>query len=100
MQVNTTKNNGELLIDVEGRIDTNSAPQLEEELSALDEAIKKVIFDLEKVAYISSSGLRVIISALKKTRKQNAEVIVRKPQPMVLDIIEATGIDEMVTIEE
>ena len=100
MQVNTTKNNGELLIDVEGRIDTNSAPQLEEELSTLDEAIKKVIFDLEKVAYISSSGLRVIISALKKTRKQNAEVIVRKPQPMVLDIIEATGIDEMVTIEE
>ena len=100
MQVNTTLNDGELLIDVEGRVDTKTSPQLDEKLSILDETIKKIIFDMEKVDYISSSGLRVIIAALKKTRKQNAEVVVRKPQPMVLDVIEATGIDQMVTIED
>jgi len=65
MIINKESAGKKLEIKLDGRLDTNTAPKLEEELGNSIENVEKLIFDLENLMYISSAGLRVILS-LKK----------------------------------
>lgn len=98
--LNITKNteNGALVIAAEGRLDTTTAPQLEEELRKSLDGVASLIFDLEKLEYISSAGLRVLLSAQKRMNGQGGMKIVR-PGEIVREIFDVTGFSDILTIE-
>ena len=78
---------------VNGNIDENSSRELEEKvLRALENNIETMIFDFEKVNYISSTGIRVLIVAYKKARKKNIAVVISKMSEKVEEILDTVGV--------
>lgn len=98
--LNITKNaNGsELKIILEGRLDTTTAPMLEGELKDSLNGITGLKFDLEKLDYISSAGLRVLLSSQKTMNKQGSMVITNASAE-VKEIFDVTGFSDILTIE-
>ncbi len=92
------KNEDHLTIKLEGRLDTISAPQLEKELRQELSDIKHLVLDFSQLDYLSSAGLRVILSA-QKVMNQQGEMIVRNVSDMIMEIFEVTGFSEILTIE-
>ena len=87
-----------LTLGLEGRLDTTTAPQLEGELRTAVNGITTLIFDMEKLDYISSAGLRVLLSAQKVMNKQGS-MLLRNVKPEIMDIFDVTGFVDLLTIE-
>jgi anti-sigma B factor antagonist len=98
MTINKTVNGKELTIALEGRLDTTTAPQLDEELKTALNGIEKFVLDFGKLEYISSAGLRVLLSAQKVMNKQGSMVI-REVSEEIQEIFEVTGFVDILTIE-
>ncbi len=98
MTINKTVNGNELTIALEGRLDTTTAPQLDEELKTALDGIAKLDFDFAKLEYISSAGLRVLLSAQKVMNKQGSMVI-KNVNEEIQEIFEVTGFVDILTIE-
>ncbi len=81
-----------------GRLDTTTAPDLEKEVKGNIEGVEKLEFDFKDLLYISSAGLRVLLSAQKTMNKQG-EMIVKNCSDEILDIFEVTGFSDILTIE-
>ncbi len=81
-----------------GRLDTTTAPDLEKEVKDNIEGVEKLDFDFANLEYISSAGLRVLLSAQKIMSKQG-EMIVKNCSDEVKDIFEVTGFSDILTIE-
>ena len=98
--LNITKNsNGsELKLILEGRLDTATAPQLEATLNSALAGVTSLKFDLEKLDYISSAGLRVLLSSQKTMNKQGSMVI-SNVSTEVKEIFDVTGFTDILTIE-
>jgi anti-anti-sigma factor len=87
------------VIDAQGRIDTSSAPELETQLQELLARGKsRIIANMAHVSYISSSGLKVLLAALRKARDQQGELVLCNPQPKVLSILKMIGFDQIFPI--
>ncbi len=98
MDIKKRKENGALIIALEGKLDTTTAPALEKELeTGLPEA-KELVFDLEGLEYISSAGLRILLSAQKRMGT-NGSMVVRHVNELVMEVFEVTGFTEILTIE-
>ena len=80
-----------------GRLDTSTAPELEEEVKTGLEGTEDLVFDLTELDYISSAGLRVLLSALKKMPKRGSMKITN-PNESVMEIFEVTGFSDILTI--
>ncbi len=98
MTINKTQNGSELTIQLEGRLDTTTAPQLDEEIKAGLDGVEKLVFDLAKLEYISSAGLRVLLSAQKIMNKQGS-MVVRNVSEEINEIFEVTGFVDILTVE-
>ncbi len=98
--LNITKNaNGNTLkIILEGRLDTTTAPQLEAQLQDALGSVTDLKFDLEKLEYISSAGLRVLLASQKIMNKQGTMVI-SNASAEVKEIFDVTGFSDILTIE-
>ena len=81
-----------------GRLDTYTAPELEAEVNSGVEGTENLIFDLTELDYISSAGLRVLLSALKMMSKQGSMKITNV-NASVMEIFEITGFSDILTIE-
>jgi anti-anti-sigma factor len=81
-----------------GRLDTTTAPDLEKEVKENIEGVEKLDFDFSDLAYISSAGLRVLLSAQKIMNKQG-EMVVKNCSEEIKDIFEVTGFSDVLTIE-
>ncbi|HBF86364.1 MAG TPA: anti-sigma factor antagonist [Clostridiales bacterium] len=92
------KEDGTLVVFLEGQLDTSTAPQLEEELKNSLEGVTSLTFDMKKLAYISSAGLRVLLYA-QKTMNGRGEMKVANVNEMIAEIFEITGFSEILTIE-
>lgn len=88
-----------LIVALNGRLDTMSAPQLEGELRSAVDGITKLIFDLKGLEYVSSAGLRVLLSAQKVMNKQG-EMTITNANDEVMEIFEVTGFIDILNIEE
>ena len=99
MTINKTQEGTKLEIALEGRLDTMTAPSLEEEIKNSIEGITELVFDLKDLAYVSSTGLRVLLSAQKTMNKQGSMTI-RNANEEVLEIFEVTGFIDILNIEE
>ncbi len=97
MTIEKTGNGGELLISLEGRLDTMTAPLLEAELKRSIDGVTELTFDLEKLEYISSAGLRVLLMAQKVMNRQG-EMAVRNVKETIMEIFEVTGFTEILSI--
>ena len=98
MTINKTREGETLTVALEGRLDTVTAPQLEGELRTAVNGVKELAFDLEKLDYISSAGLRVLLSAQKVMNRQGSMVI-RHVKPEIMDIFDVTGFVDILDIE-
>ena len=98
MTINKNQNGSTLTIALEGRLDTTTAPQLEQELKGSLDAATELIMDFSKLDYISSAGLRVLLSAHKAMSKQGAMKVVNVNE-MVMEVFEVTGFSDILTIE-
>ena len=98
MTINKTANGNELTIALEGRLDTTTAPQLDDELKSALDGVAKLEFNFEKLEYISSAGLRVLLSAQKVMNKQGSMVI-KNVNEEIQEIFEVTGFVDILTIE-
>ncbi|SDB14032.1 anti-sigma B factor antagonist [Pseudobutyrivibrio sp. YE44] len=97
LNINETKANGNLTISLEGRLDTTTAPQLEDSLTGKLDDVKSLVFDLNKLEYISSAGLRVLLTIQKVMNKQG-EMLVKNASEEILEIFEVTGFSDILTI--
>ena len=98
MNVNKIKDGKTLAIELEGRLDTVSAPQLEAELKSDLNGTEILIFDFSGLEYLSSAGLRVLLSAQKVMNRQG-EMKIKNVNSVIMDIFEITGFTEILTIE-
>ncbi len=98
MSIIKTHEENKLTVALNGRLDTVSSPQLEGELRVAVSDIKELIFDLSELDYISSAGLRVLLSAQKVMNRQGT-MTVRNVKPEIMDIFEITGFVELLNIE-
>lgn len=99
MTLTKTTDGASLTIQIEGRLDTGTAPQLEAELSQSADGMEKVYLDFSKLEYISSAGLRVLLSTQKKMAKRHGELIIRGANDTVKEVFEITGFVDILTIE-
>ena len=98
MNIETIKNGGALNVKVDGRLDTTTAPELDDTLKASLEDVTELVFDLSDLEYISSAGLRVLLSA-QKTMNQQGSMKVTGVNDIVMEIFEVTGFTGILTIE-
>ena len=80
---------GELLI--EGRLDSNSAPEAEEIFTQVGERFERVILNMEKLEYTSSAGLRIIKNLQVQMNKKQGELVLKNVNKMVMEVFEMTG---------
>ena len=100
MKIQTKSENGKVTVELEGRLDTNTSPQLEDELAAvLDSTVELLVIDFANLAYISSAGLRVLLAAQKKMNRQG-EMIIRNVNDVIMEIFEVTGFVDILTFNE
>ena len=98
MTVNKTREGDKLTVALEGRLDTVTAPQLEGELRTAVNGISELVFDLSGLVYVSSAGLRVLLSAQKVMSKQG-KMVIRHVKPEIMDVFEVTGFVDILNIE-
>ena len=98
MTINQEMNGSALTLALEGRLDTLTSPQLEEQLNASLEGVSDLVLDLEKLDYMSSAGLRVLLAAQKRMNQQGS-MKVTHVNPIIMEIFEVTGFSEILTIE-
>ncbi|WP_442944916.1 STAS domain-containing protein [Oribacterium sp. C9] len=98
MNITKKKEDTKLDIALEGRLDTTTAPQLDETVNAEIEGVKELNFDFSALEYVSSAGLRVLLSAQKKMNKQGSMVI-RNVSEEINEIFNVTGFSDILTIE-
>ena len=98
MTITKTLDGTNLTIALEGRLDTTTSPQLETELHPDIDSATEVTFDLDKLAYISSAGLRVLLSAQKIMNKQG-KMTIKNVCPEIMDIFDVTGFVDILNIE-
>ena len=98
MTINKTVNGNALTIALEGRLDTTTAPELEQALKESLDSAQELIMDFSKLDYISSAGLRVLLSA-HKTMSKKGGMKVTNANEMVLEVFDVTGFADILTIE-
>ena len=98
LNIEKNKNGTDFAIALEGRLDTTTAPQLEKELKEDVNGVTELTFDFAKLGYISSAGLRVLLSAQKIMNKQG-HMVIRNVNDDIMEIFEVTGFSDILDIE-
>ncbi len=98
MKINKNKNGTKLTFEIAGRVDTSTAPQLESAIKEEISGVKELVFDMDKVEYISSAGLRVLLSSQKTMNNQGTMKLINVNNE-IMEIFEVTGFTDILTIE-
>ena len=98
MNIVKNKQNSKLTLALEGRLDTTTAPQLEGELSGALDGVTELALDFEKLEYLSSAGLRVILGAQKRMNKQG-HMTVTHVCADIMEVFEITGFVDILDIK-
>jgi anti-sigma B factor antagonist len=97
MTIEIKRNAEETLIELAGRLDTTTAPALDKTIGNDIEGTKNLVLDLKKLEYISSAGLRVLLSAQKKMQKIGSMKVINVCEE-VMEVFEMTGFADILTI--
>ena len=96
MNIDFIMNDGNLSIALDGRLDTNTAPELESFIAENYDGKGSIVINCEKLSYISSAGLRVLLGAQKKTK---GAMKLTNVCELVMEVFEITGFADILTIE-
>jgi anti-anti-sigma factor len=97
LNINSEKNGRELIFKLEGRLDTSTAPDFGARVNEEVVDIDKLVIDLKDLEYVSSAGLRVILSALKMMK--GGEMVVCNVNSDIMEVFDMTGFSDLLTIE-
>lgn len=98
MTINKVQEGDTLTIELGGRLDTTTAPELESALKDSYDGIVNMVLDMEGLIYLSSAGLRTILVAQKRMSKQG-NLIVRHVNDTIMEVFEVTGFNDILDIE-
>jgi anti-sigma B factor antagonist len=99
--IKTGKEQGAVIIDVKGRVDSVAAPEFEKRLDELiNQGETRIIFNLSELDYISSAGLRCILVMVKNLEDQKGKIVLAAAKPSVVKVLEISGIAAVIPISE
>ncbi len=99
MKIQTSELKRVTLFEVSGRIDSTNANELGEALNAaIDTGRTQIVVDLSDVEYMSSAGLRELVTALKKVKRGTGDLRLASPSPRVMEVLELAGLDSIFEI--
>ena len=99
MEITSKREESKVTMEITGWLDTQTAPQLGEALSQLDDNVTSLVFDFSKLEYISSAGLRQVVTAYKKMAGKEGFKIINVSNE-VYDVFRLTGFDQKIQIEK
>ena len=99
MTINIERELGLVTLKITGRLDTTISPNLDSVINELPEDTKELVFDMSKVEYISSAGIRVLLRAYKKMNTNQAKTRIENVNDIVREVFEMTGLSEMINEE-
>ena len=89
------------VVTVSGEVDLYTAPQLRDELvGALEGGARRLVIDMSRVEFCDSTGISVLLSAMKRSRDKDGALELVAPRPAVTKVLEVTGLDEVFTIHQ
>lgn len=100
LNMNAEKSETQLTLYLEGRLDTTTAPDLEREINAQPDTVQAIILDFGNLRYLSSAGLRIILSTYKMMAGRKGRLIIRNVNPLIMEVFDATGFTDVLTIEK
>ena len=98
MNIGKTQENGKLILALEGRLDTTTAPRLQEILIPAFGESNEINLDFANLAYVSSAGLRVLLMGQKEAKKKSASMTLTGVSEEIMEVFEMTGFADMLTI--
>ena len=98
MEINKSKKDDDLIIELAGRLDTVTAPQFEAAIRESIEGVKNLTIDFASLEYVSSAGLRVLLMAQKQMNKQGNMKLINVSEP-IKEVFDMTGFSDILTIE-
>lgn len=99
MIINKEINGKTMTVSLSGRLDASTAPQLETEFKGNLEGISDLTIDMSGIEYISSAGLRVLLSAHKLLMNNHGEMLIKNVGSAIMEVFELTGFDSILNIE-
>ncbi len=98
MTISRQQNGTDLILSIAGRLDTTTAPELEDIIRNGLDGITSLTIDLKDLDYISSAGLRILLQASKSMNSKDGSLQISDPSPSIVEIFELTGFDTILTI--
>ena len=95
MTINVLRDSEHVTLEITGRLDTTTAPNLEVTINELPYDTKELVFDVSQLEYISSAGIRVLLGAFKKMNGNGGIMRIEKANEMVREVFEMTGLSQM-----
>ena len=99
MEIKKSQSGEELTLEITGRLDASTAPQLERELNASLTGVKNLVLNFAQLEYIASAGLRVLLVAQKRMNKQG-KMSIKNVSEEVKEVLDMTGFINFLQIEE
>ena len=100
MEIIESKQNDVTVFSLNGRLDSNTSPTLEKKLAtAIENGTKNMVIDFEKLDYISSAGLRIILKTTKDLKRAEGEMVLCAMQDYVKEVFEIAGFDSFLPIK-
>ncbi|MBQ7670801.1 MAG: STAS domain-containing protein [Clostridia bacterium] len=99
LNINKTVENGKAVYTLEGKLDTITSPELMDDVKNVIGGVDELVFDFEKLDYITSAGLRILLAAQKTMDEKDGTLRVLHANDEIMEIFEATGFAAMLTLE-
>ena len=101
MEINHKEENGIVFIAIKGRLDADSSPEAEKIVKdVLDSPANRILFDLRDLEYLSSAGLRILLSAAKEMRRRDGKIVLCDLNEFVKEIFEVSGFQSLIPITD
>lgn len=100
MKIKSTISENQMIVKLDGRLDSATAPELERAIATRMDGITELTFDFTDLRYISSAGLRVLLTYSKKMKEAQGVLVIQSPNEMAMDAFEATGFLDILEIRQ
>lgn len=98
LDITKTTEGATLTLQLSGRLDTDTASQLDDEIAALPDMITNLVIDMDDLEYVASSGLRVLLMATKIMRSRGGDCTMVNVPDLITEVFEMTGLTDVFTI--
>ena len=99
MEINVTQEGTKATLALEGKLSVATSPDLDAAIQGLSEETSEFVIDLAKLEYISSAGLRVLVSTQKLADRRGGSMTLMHPNDEVTEVFDMTGLADVFTIE-